>query len=75
MIDVPAARPRLAHLQVCSDLYAETAGGEYYAYRSDRRHMWRLISRDGRFAPVARRTVVELDAYLTVWLATRGGAR
>lgn len=63
--------PQLHHLEVFNDIYAETPGGGVYAFRSDRRHMWRMVSRDHVFSPRSHPTVVEADAWLTVWLATR----
>lgn len=73
-IAMPTLQTRpLDVLTVFNDIYAEAEHGRFYAYRSDRRHMWRLISRDEEFKPVAAKTVEELDAVLAAWL--EGGAR
>src|SRR5690606_26697578 len=73
-IAMPTLQTRpLDVLTVFNDIYAEAEHGRFYAYRSDRRHMWRLISRDEDFKPVAAKTVEELDAVLAAWL--EGGAR
>lgn len=62
---------QLHHLTVFNGIYAEADHGRFYAIRSDRRHMWQIVSRDREFPPSARRSVEECDAWLTVWLATR----
>jgi hypothetical protein len=71
VIAPPLALRQLRHLAVFNDIYAETPGGGVYAFRQDRRHMWRLVSRDNVFDPRSHRSVEECDAWLTVWLATR----
>jgi hypothetical protein len=65
------AGTRLHHLTVFSSLYAETDGGRFHARRTDRRHMWYLIDRDGHFPPHTCHTVEECDARLAGWLATQ----
>ena len=65
------AEPQLRHLTVFNDIYAEALNGRFYAIRSDRYHGWTIVSRDREFAPTFRRTVLECDAWLTVWLAVQ----
>src|SRR5690606_23453043 len=73
-IAMPTLQTRpLNVLTVFNDIYAEAEHGRFYAYRSDRRHMWRLISREEEFKPVAAKTVEELDELLAAWLGD--GAR
>ena len=70
-----AVQNQLRHLAVVNDIYAETPDRRFHAILGDRYHMWRLVSRDGEFPPQPRRTVVECDAWLTVWLARKTEAR
>lgn len=70
-LNTTTQEPQLHHLVVFNSTYAESEHGRFYAVRSDRYHLWRIVSRDHEFPPSSRRTVEECGAWLTVWLATR----
>ena len=68
----PASAPttgELHHLQLQDPVYAETAGGRFYALRSYRGGVWTLVDRDGEFVQTTFDSVEDCDRRLNYWVA------